>query len=354
MRLLGRKSGSALTIFLIVGAVLIFMFALTMPFILYFGLPKVGAVDKPTGGQGTTATAFATAYCPVDSTLEGGKFDRRDKPIQTIQDFVSGKASYVSVAMDSALDSTYPYGTVIHIPELDQKYNGGKTIEFHLVDHGGAFEGKGLTRIDIANYGSGPTDCPAASDNWENMNVTLKINGGPVGSASTGNDNVPLFTQTDPRWSKLPYGNTGSTIGSAGCCPTAAAMVLKFYGVNVDPVVIANYSAASGFYHDGAGTDHSSMIPALASKYGMAHGESLGTSSKSWERAKQLLQQGHPLIAAGKGSPPYSKSGHCIVLTGYDPATNQVRVNNPSPNYGNGPFPLSVIEHAHALYYLGN
>lgn len=172
------RPGVGGVVILIVVAIVIFIFTLVIPLALLFGLPHVGPIAKATGGGGVTAQAFATAYCPVNGGPEGGPVDHREHPIYTIQDFVSGKAPYVSVAMDSALDATYPYGTVIHIPELDKKYNNGQPIEFHLVDHGSAFEGKGLSRIDIANYGSSAKDCPAASDNWENMNVTLNINGG--------------------------------------------------------------------------------------------------------------------------------------------------------------------------------
>ena len=70
--------------------------------------------------------------------------DRRDQPLRTLQDFLSGKANYVSVAMDS---KAFPYGTKLRIPELEAKY--GKQIEFRVVDTGGAFVGKGTSRIDI-------------------------------------------------------------------------------------------------------------------------------------------------------------------------------------------------------------
>ncbi len=180
---------------------------------------------------------------------------------------------------------------------------------------------------------------------------TPTTSGGPI-AAGKGSDGVPLFLQCDSKWGDKTYGIPGHTICSSGCCPTAAAMVLQFSGINVDPVIVANFSYSHNFYK-GNGTNHAGLIPALKKEYGLAHGESMSLSEEGWQKSLKLLQEGHPLIAAGKGKAPYSKGGHCIVLTGYDPKTDTVRVNNPSARLGNGPFPLGVIKQAHAVYYLG-
>lgn len=95
----------------------------------------------PTGKQ---YTAKGTGYYPDNSPMEGGFQDRMGKPLHTLQDFLNGKAPYVSVAMDS---KAFPYGTKLRIPELEKKY--GRPIEFRVVDTGGAFKGKGTSRIDI-------------------------------------------------------------------------------------------------------------------------------------------------------------------------------------------------------------
>jgi Peptidase_C39 like family len=47
--------------------------------------------------------------------------------------------------------------------------------------------------------------------------------------------NVPRFAQADPRWSDDFLGPTDSTMGAEGCAVSSAAMVLAYYGVNVDP-----------------------------------------------------------------------------------------------------------------------
>lgn len=108
--------------------------------------PRVpaGPVDGFQPAEGQKFKARGTGYYPDSSPLEGGFVDRRDQPLRTLQDFLSGKANYVSVAMDS---KAFPYGTKLRIPELEAKY--GKQVEFRVVDTGGAFVGKGTSRIDV-------------------------------------------------------------------------------------------------------------------------------------------------------------------------------------------------------------
>jgi hypothetical protein len=89
--------------------------------------------------------AQGSGYFPHDSKMEGGFTDRRGKKLNTLQDFLDGKAEYVSVAMDKYLP--LKYGTKVTIPELEKKYN--RKIEFRVVDTGKAFNRKGYSRIDI-------------------------------------------------------------------------------------------------------------------------------------------------------------------------------------------------------------
>ena len=46
---------------------------------------------------------------------------------------------------------------------------------------------------------------------------------------------VPRFAQDDPRWADDELGPAPSTIGQEGCAVSAAAMVLAFYGQDIDP-----------------------------------------------------------------------------------------------------------------------
>lgn len=89
-------------------------------------------------------TTKATGYYPDHSPMEGGFNDRKGKPLRTLQAFLEGNADYVSVAMDT---KAFPYGTRLRIHELEAKYN--TPIIFRVVDTGGAFRNKGVTRMDI-------------------------------------------------------------------------------------------------------------------------------------------------------------------------------------------------------------
>jgi hypothetical protein len=46
---------------------------------------------------------------------------------------------------------------------------------------------------------------------------------------------VAHFAQADDRWAARPLGRTSSTLGEEGCAVSCAAMVLRFYGAEVDP-----------------------------------------------------------------------------------------------------------------------
>lgn len=111
-----------------------------------------------------TADAVGTAYYPCNNALEGGFKDKLGKDLCTLEAFLNGDAPYVSVAMDKRI----PYGTKLCIPELNAKY--GRNIEFRVVDTGGAFTGKGHSRIDIC-----VADASSANDSTINGNLTLQF-----------------------------------------------------------------------------------------------------------------------------------------------------------------------------------
>jgi hypothetical protein len=162
-----------------------------------------------------------------------------------------------------------------------------------------------------------------------------------VASARSGNDGVPLYKQRDfPQ----PYGS--STIAASGCCTVSATMVLNFLGISADPVTISNLSATNGYYVPGSGTNHSGFYPFLAKKFNL----NLSNLGTDWNAAMRHLSEGRPIIARGQGSEPYTSSGHCIVLTGYDRSTGMVRVNNPAS--GDGPYPLNQLKRQTTVLYL--
>jgi uncharacterized protein YgiM (DUF1202 family) len=94
--------------------------------------------------QGESFRTRGTGYFPDSSAMEGGFVDRRGAKLRTLQQYLAGNADYVSVAMDT---NAFGYGQKLRIRELEEKY--GRVIEFRVVDTGGAFRGKGRSRVDI-------------------------------------------------------------------------------------------------------------------------------------------------------------------------------------------------------------
>lgn len=138
----------------------------------------------------------------------------------------------------------------------------------------------------------------------------------------------PLFTQWDPRWGYVKYGE--SNIGMAGCGPTCLSMVVYALTRNeeITPDVVALYSDENGFYVSGTGTAWSLMTEG-ASHFGVDGHE----ISLSQEVMEQELDYGNMIICAvGQGD--FTTSGHFIVIYGYD--ENGFYVNDPNCIYRSG------------------
>jgi 3D (Asp-Asp-Asp) domain-containing protein len=103
----------------------------------------VGGTQDALGVK-SSFVSQATGYYPSSSQLEGGFTDRLGRPLHTLQQFLAGSAPYASVAMDT---SAFPYGARLRIHEIDAKY--GRSVVFRVVDTGGAFRGRGRSRIDV-------------------------------------------------------------------------------------------------------------------------------------------------------------------------------------------------------------
>lgn len=104
---------------------------------------------------GKYITSFATGYHPENSRMEGGYTDRMGKPLHTLTDYLAGKVPDVSIAIDvkNGMAKMFPYGTYIELTLPD-----GRVVLGRIVDTGGAFFGKGTSRIDICSGPSARTD----------------------------------------------------------------------------------------------------------------------------------------------------------------------------------------------------
>ena len=112
-----------------------------------------------------------------------------------------------------------------------------------------------------------------------------------------------LYLQKDPRWKNLPYQAPGeeSTIGSAGCGPTCAAMLIQtLTGKTFTPEDACRWSVEHGYKALRQGTYYAYFKPQFAafgipcdqlswaSTYGKPYHE-------NHERALKMLQDGYYL-----------------------------------------------------------
>ncbi len=148
--------------------------------------------------------------------------------------------------------------------------------------------------------------------------------------------NKPVsYLQTDPKWKNHNYSAKGEskTIGSSGCGPTAAAMVIAtLKDKNVTPVTTAEWSMAHGYKALNQGTFYTYFVPQM-SVYGITckrlntsnlYGKS---SSTAHTEALNALKKGNWVIACmGKGN--WTTQGHFILLYWYD--NGYVYINDPA------------------------
>jgi len=59
---------------------------------------------------------------------------------------------------------------------------------------------------------------------------------------------VQRFAQNDPMWGDDELGSAESTLGQEGCAVSSAAMVLAFYGQDIDPGRLNSFLSESGGY----------------------------------------------------------------------------------------------------------
>jgi hypothetical protein len=174
---------------------------------------EVLGTDEAGLSVSSSFTSRGTGYYPDASPLEGGFVDRKGAPLRTLQQFLAGNATYVSVAMDV---NAFKYGQRLRIRELEAKYN--KAIVFRVVDTGGAFRNKGRARIDIC------TKNQAASLD-STINGTLHIDvidesnpTTPLPPTTTPPTSPPTTPTTAPPSTPAPTTPTGPACANDGVC----------------------------------------------------------------------------------------------------------------------------------------
>jgi hypothetical protein len=119
---------------------------------------------------------------------------------------------------------------------------------------------------------------------------------------------VPAFSQDDPRWSHQFLGPTNETLGVEGCTLTSIVMVLNFYGVKTDPLLLNEYLFANRGYNNEGYLSFADVCPYTSGKIRLAY-----RGWPSYAKLDESLLAGHPVIVQ---LPRPGGAMHFVVVVG--------------------------------------
>ena len=140
--------------------------------------------------------------------------------------------------------------------------------------------------------------------------------------------NAPIeYEQTDPRWRNVMYSATGNryqTIGTDGCGPTCAAMVVAtLRDRKITPVQAADWSVNHGYLSDNDGT-YWAYFAAYLRTYGIGC-EQVGKGAVN--RVEEMLRKNRMVITSmGRGL--WTSGGHFILAYGL--SGDKVKIHDPN------------------------
>lgn len=122
---------------------------------------------------------------------------------------------------------------------------------------------------------------------------------------------LTYYNQTDSRWANHVYSSTGNrnqTIGTSGCGPTSAAMIVTATRGAITPDEMGDLFVQYGYRSSNNGT-YWSAFRAVADEFNIGY-----TETSDIQRALQLLQNNnYVVVSVGNGL--FTTGGHFIVLT---------------------------------------
>lgn len=131
---------------------------------------------------------------------------------------------------------------------------------------------------------------------------------------------LTYFSQIDSRWKNQMYssvGNASQTIGSSGCGPTSASMVVSSIKGTVTPDVMANAFLKNGYRSANNGT-YWSAYRAVADEFNIGY-----TETSDIQKAIELLKNNNYVICS-VGNGIFTTGGHYIVLAGIEGDTLKI------------------------------
>ena len=133
-------------------------------------------------------------------------------------------------------------------------------------------------------------------------------------------EGLTYYSQLDNRWKNKMYssvGNASQTIGSSGCGPTSAAMIVTACKGAITPDTMADLFVKYGYRSSNNGT-YWSAFRAIADEFDIGYKE-----TSNVDTAISLLRNNNYVVAS-VGNGLFTTGGHFIVLTGIDGDTIKV------------------------------
>jgi uncharacterized protein YraI len=131
---------------------------------------------------------------------------------------------------------------------------------------------------------------------------------------------LTYYSQIDNRWRNKRYSSTGNasqTIGSSGCGPTSASMIVTACKGAITPDVMSDLFVKYGYRSANNGT-YWSAFRAIADEFDIGYSE-----TTNFQRAIELLRNNNYVVAS-VGNGLFTTGGHFIVLTGIDGDTIKI------------------------------
>ena len=165
---------------------------------------------------------------------------------------------------------------------------------------------------------------------WSNPNMISGNTGDDEKFIVGAKQSQPVYySQVDSRWRNHPYtaiGDSSQTIGTSGCGPTSAAMVVSTIKGTIIPPDMGDLYLQYGFRSANSGT-YLAAFPWTAEYFGIDN----YFTTYNVNDAIQALRDGY-IIVASCGDGLFTYGGHLIALMGIDGDT--IKVFDPYLYYG--------------------
>lgn len=131
---------------------------------------------------------------------------------------------------------------------------------------------------------------------------------------------LTYYSQLDSRWANKSYtscNNSSQTIGSSGCAPTCASMIVTACKGAITPDKMCNLFVKYGYRSSNNGT-YLSAFRAVADEFNIGYEETYNL-----DRAVELLRNNH-YVAASCANGLFTTGGHLILIVGVDGDTLKI------------------------------